>query len=185
MKKIAIALLTAMMILLTSCSKISNYKEKFVTYFDKADAEGTANDIALQAISYLNDEDTEGLKSLLSEYTLKHDSNIDDDIQAAYELLDGEIISHDEHISGTKSESWEEGQPQVQYLVRFVENARTATGSNYEITFGIYLTNANEPDKEGIQNIIICKAYENREYTTYDNEDLNHNTAVYIGENWG
>lgn len=141
-KKIFIVFISSL--LLNGCDK----KEH------KLSASETARYQAEQIISYVKQEDAEGLKGLFSSY-IQENHDLDAEISKLFEFIDGTIISYDAPWGSSASKSAEPNGTKYELLVGHVTNVKTDVGTNYLISFNsIYIDKKNE-DYIGIDFISI------------------------------
>lgn len=94
-------------------------------------------------------KDGETLKVFFSEYVLENYPNIDKQIEAAFDFLDGEIVSYDEPFtSGAGSLEKKSYGAKTQHII-------TDKGTEYTIGFKGWYTYDKEPNKVGITVIVV------------------------------
>ena len=104
-------------------------------------------------IGYLENDDAEGIKSMLCDIT-KSSSDTEEEIEAALVFFDGKVTSRDEELTGSE-ESVTNGQ--IEYLIfsSYIGSIETDKNKTYEIKFYAQVVNTENPNKEGISEIII------------------------------
>lgn len=122
-------------------------------------------------------KDAETIKSLLSEYIIKKYSNIDEQIDKAFNFLDGEIVSYDKPFPSAcgASEQKDYGAT-TRHII-------TDKGTEYEITFKGWYSYDKEPEKVGItsidvENVTIWNQLKSDNQLSDNNEDK---WLLYIG----
>ena len=141
--KLLIGLILLLCISLTTgCSKFS---------FISSDKEGY--EMSRDLIGYLENDDAEGIKSMLCDIT-KSSSDTEEEIEAALVFFDGKVTSRDEELTGSE-ESVTNGQ--IEYLIfsSYIGSIETDKNKTYEIKFYAQVVNTENPNKEGISEIII------------------------------
>ena len=128
--------------LMTGCSKFS---------FISSDTEGY--EMSKDLLGYLENDDAEGIKSMLCDIT-KSSPDIDEEIVAALDFFDGKVTSRDREQIGSE-ESVTNGQ--IEYLIfsSYIGSIETDKNKTYEIKFYAQVVNTENPNKEGISEIII------------------------------
>lgn len=94
-------------------------------------------------------KDGETLKGFFSEYVLENYPYIDKQIEAAFDFLDGEIVSYDEPFPGAV------GSFEKKDYGATTRNIITDKGTEYTIGFKGWYAYDKEPDKVGITVITI------------------------------
>ena len=128
--------------LMTGCSKFS---------FISSDTKGY--EMSKDLLGYLENDDAEGIKSMLCDIT-KSSSDTEEEIEAALVFFDGKVTSRDEELTGSE-ESVTNGQ--IEYLIfsSYIGSIETDKNKTYEIKFYAQVVNTENPNKEGISEIII------------------------------
>lgn len=111
-------------------------------------------EIAQELAACFNDKDTSALKEMLCERSQDLD-DIDEQIQDAFDFIDGNIISFDENVTGSEGKSNRYGT--TTELDRFfsIDDIVTDTKQEYSIYVSENLIYLNDPKREGITQIII------------------------------
>ena len=114
-----------------------------------------------ELIGYLENNDTEGIKSMLSVKTLAS-PNIDEEVMAAVELFDGKVTSPDSIDFGTAMSGYEEGE--THYLITSIiaDNIETDSQKKYSIWLRAQFTNSENSDAAGVYLIEISDEEGNR-----------------------
>lgn len=94
-------------------------------------------------------KDPEPIKSLLSEYIIKKYPDIDEQIDKAFNFLDGEIVSYDEPFPSACG-----AREQKAYGAR-TRHIITDKGTEYKIAFKGWYSYDKEPERAGITSIGI------------------------------
>lgn len=94
-------------------------------------------------------KDGETLKGFFSEYVLENYPDIDKQIEAAFDFLDGEIVSYDEPFPSAS------GSYEKKDYGATTRNIITDKGTEYSIGFKGWYAYDKEPDKVGITVIVV------------------------------
>ena len=122
--------------------------------FISPDKEGY--DRSKELLSYLENDDAEGLKSMLCEMT-RESPTIDEEIEAALAFFEGEIISRDKEL-GSSEKSVRNGEIVYMSVNPAINNIKTDKEQIYRIKFYVQVVNAKSPEKEGVSEIVITNA---------------------------
>ena len=128
--------------LMTGCSKLS---------FISSDKEGY--EMSKDLIGYLENDDAEGIKSMLCDIT-KSSPDTDEEIVAALKFFDGKVTSRDREQIGAE-ESVRNGETVYLFLSSYVGGIETDKNKTYEIKFYSLVVCAENPNIVGISEIII------------------------------
>lgn len=151
-KLIYIILICSAFLFLQGCSFIQyrlNLLELEVNRAKKYQLEITNN-----VLDCFNEKDTDALKSLLCAKTLEL-SDIDEQIQACFDLFQGKVISFDDNLMGYEGESIESGKTTRLERAWDVKDIVTDEDNEYEIYIYTYIINENDKDKEGISDLTV------------------------------
>ena len=110
--------------------------------------------IVEEVIRCLDEEDSEGLKSMFSDYALEL-SDIDTQIDEAMEMYDGKSIECVEYVYSGGSVSVDKGYYYHKGARGKMRSVITDTNNEYYIEVVVVLAESKEPEKEGVQLIII------------------------------
>ncbi len=156
-----IILITSMLLINCSCN---NKKENKTP-------DQLAKELQTKVVECFINDDKEELKKLFSNYTIEKTNNIDQEINEAFDFINGNIISYDEPISRTI------GNSDNKSYGASTDNIITDKGSSFKIGFTGWLTNANNSNMIGITYIQICDLG-----VTYDaNNNVEYKGIKYIG----
>lgn len=122
-------------------------------------------------------KDPEPIKSLLSEYIIKKYPNIDEQIDKAFNFLDGKIVSYDEPFPSACG-----AREQKAYGSR-TRHIITDKGTEYKIAFKGWYSYDKEPERVGItsigvENITMWNKLKSDNQLSDNNEDK---WLLYIG----
>ena len=109
-----------------------------------------------QVLSCFSEKDIEGLKSLLCART-QNLIDIDEQITAAFDLFDGNVIAFDDHFLGYEGKSTEYGKTTNLERSWSINDIETDKNENYEIYINIYNIYENDKTREGITKITLTK----------------------------
>ena len=119
--------------------------------FINSDTEG--NKMSEELLGYLENDDSEGIKSMLCDIT-KSSPDTDEEIMAALEFFDGKVTSRDEEITSSE-ESITKGEIEYLTIGLYIKNIETDRNRTYKVKFYAQLVNTNNPDKIGVSRILI------------------------------
>ena len=135
----AAMLIIVMMILSSGCLSSKGYKSPG----------NLANEQQTDIMECFINKDGETLKGFFSEYVLENYPDIDMQIEAAFDFLDGEIVSYDEPFSS------EAGSFEKKSYGAKTRHIITDKGTEYTIGFKGWYAYDKEPDKVGITVIVV------------------------------
>ena len=122
--------------------------------FISPDKEGY--DRSKELLSYLENDDAEGLKSMFCEIT-RESPTIDEEIEAALAFFEGKIISRDKESTPCE-ESVRNGEIVYLEIAPDIDNIKTDKEQIYRVKFYVQVVNAKSPEKEGVSEIVITNA---------------------------
>lgn len=169
LKKICIVIISVTTLLLTGCNFDS---VEYKTPDQKA--EERQNDIMQCFIN----KDKGTLKSYFSEYVIDNHTDIDTQIDEAFDFIDGEIVSYDEPFARTTRNS------ERQSYGATTENIITDKGTEYWIVFAGTLTDDENPDYVGVNSIKIINLTQADLPETDDTQEEAEPHIIYIGEDF-
>ncbi len=111
-------------------------------------------DLTNDVLNCFNEKDTDALKSLLCAKT-QGLSDIDNQIQACFDLFKGKVISFDDNLMGYEGESVESGHTTRLERSWNVKDIVTDEDKEYEIYLYTYVINENDKDKVGISDLTV------------------------------
>ena len=136
-----------------SCSKADSNEEYYKVYLAELNQEAARiQEVALDAFK---NEDITKLENEFSEFA-KENANLNDEIEKAFEFIEGNITTiKSSYVGEGASSTDEQGYVRADYNVSLY-NVKTDKNRNYEIRiYGIYFYRNNE-HKQGIDYIFIC-----------------------------
>lgn len=113
-----------------------------------------------EIIRCFNEKDSDGLKSMFCE-TVKKTENLDEQIENAFDFIDGEITSYD-YLIGSESKSVDEGKVTKKRVYPWITEILTDKNRKYEMQFDSYIIYENKDEAIGI----ICIEIFDREADT-------------------
>lgn len=164
-------LLTTMVITLTDCKPPS--KTNSEEYKSPGDL---AKERQTEIMECFINKDAETLKSFFSEYVIEAYPDIDTQIDEAFNFLDGEIASYDEPFSS------ESGIKEKKDYGATTRKILTDKGTEYTIAFKGWLSNKEDPLKEGITVIVIRNETIKTRLESNGDENLDELFRVCIGD---
>ena len=112
------------------------------------------------------DKDVNTIEELFCPYVREHDEQLEEEIIALFEFIDGDIISYDEPGVYLGSGSM---TPLDGYVKRdmgaYIDNIQTSTGKVYSMGYGAYTGFKEKPDYVGVPNMSVF------DKSQYDSED--------------
>ncbi len=151
-KFIYIILICSIFLFLQGCSFIQyrlNLLELEVNRAKKYELELT-NDV----LNCFNEKDTDALKTLLCAKT-QDLTDIDEQIQACFDLFKGKVISFEDNLMGYEGESVESGHTTRLERAWKIKDIVTDEDKEYEIYIYTYVINEKDKDKEGISDLTV------------------------------
>ena len=162
----AAILLIVMMILSSGCLSAKGYKSP----------SKLAKEYQTEIMECFINKDGETLKGFFSEYVLETYPDIDTQIEAAFDFLDGEIVSYDEPFpSGTGSLEKKSYGAKTPHII-------TDKGTEYTIGFKGWYAYDKEPDKVGITVIGITNETLKDQAKKDGGENISELFDKYIGQ---
>jgi len=128
-------------------------------------AEEMKSNLALSKalIDCFSEKDIDGLKVLLCERT-RELTDIDDQIIAGFDILNGKIMSFNEQeLSSYEGKSTEYGKTTRLERKWSILNIENETNENYEIYIHVYYVYENDKKREGIAELIITRCGDDEE----------------------
>lgn len=164
-KVIAIVLVTILLVVqLTACGFHRGKKEAYKT------PERQARELYVKIIDCFMKRDKDTLRSFFSQYSIENSPDIEGEMEAAFALFDGEIVSYEEPDGSAGGGLDEKGFSADSYI-------KTDKGTEYWLTFSGWLTCAENENKVGVSyikvvNVTECDRREEKEWENY---------TIYIG----
>ncbi len=144
--------LICMMGTMCSCLKTDSNEEYYKVYPTELNQEASRiQEVALEAFK---NQDVTKLENEFSEYATEN-ANLNDEIENAFEFIEGNIITvEDSYVGDGGGSKDEKGDARVDYKVNLF-NVRTDKYKNYQIRiYGIFFYRNNE-HKQGINRISV------------------------------
>lgn len=145
MKVMTLILLSTIVLLLSSCKAI---EKKLAPYA------GTAEKMRNSVMDGFTNKNTELLKELFCD-KVKDTHDLDEEIQATFEFIKGNIISYDLSMYGPSGEEVRDGKVVLKDRSINVDKVITDLDNEYKIAFNYYLVNEEHKDMIGITFITI------------------------------
>ena len=162
----AAILLIIMTILSTGCLSSKEYKNSNKLAFE----------YQTEIMECFINKDGETLKGFFSEYVLENYPDIDTQIEAAFDFLDGEIVSYDEPFTSGA------GSLEKKDYGATTRNIITDKGTKYAIGFKGWYAYDKEPDKVGITVITITNETMEELAKKDGSENISELFDKYIGQ---
>lgn len=140
-----LTLLGAIVISLSSCQAI---EKKLFPYA------GTAEKMRDSVMDCFTDQNVEVLKDLFCD-EIKNTHDLDEEIQAAFEFIQGNIVSYDLSMYGPSGEEVRDGKVVLKDRSINVDKIITDLDNEYKIAFNYYLVNEEHKDMVGITFITV------------------------------
>jgi hypothetical protein len=169
-----ISAITAVLMIFSSC--LDNSEEYKAP---DQQAEETQNEI----MECFTSKDSEKLKEMFCTYVQQNDEKLDEEIQAAFDFLDGEIVSYDEAFSDFGGGESDESGWKTQSCFAKTTNVITTQGTNYTIEFAGYLIYRDNIEKQGVFWIYIRNENKFQEYSKNSKKEKalnNHIDSYYL-----
>ena len=128
-------------VLITGCYTNSSEKDIAVQDCDKI-------------IQCIKEENAEELKQMFCITILDSNVDLDEQIENAFDFIDGEIVSYN-YLIGSESISVDEGKRTRYQIYPSIRNIKTNNNNEYTIYFYKYVICLENPNKEGISQIDI------------------------------
>lgn len=142
---LSVILICAVCCSLSSCNYIH---KKLAPYA------GTAEKMRNSVMDGFTNQNIEVLKDLFCD-EIKNTHDLDEEIQAAFEFIQGNIVSYDLSMYGPSGEEVRDGKVVSKDRSINVEKIITDLDNEYKICFGYYLVNDEHEDRIGITFITI------------------------------
>lgn len=133
-------LLVSIVFTFTGCEKYINSGE-------------IAKQVSEKIIQSLDNDDVEGLKSVLCE-RIRSNRQLDGQIKEAMDFFEGKTNSYGPILTGG-GRSVDDGKTTLLDICPHIANIVTDTDKKYEILFYSYIVYAEHPEKEGVSEITI------------------------------
>lgn len=124
-------------------------------------------DMSETIIECFINKDIETLKSMFCPIILSLD-DIDEQIQGAFDFIDGEIISYDIPRVHAMHKQNHEGITTLHYIRPNIRNIESNLGKTYEIRYYSYLANTENNNRIGLSLLRIISACGKEEYDIGD-----------------
>ncbi|MCL2632967.1 MAG: DUF5104 domain-containing protein [Oscillospiraceae bacterium] len=120
---------------------------------DGSGIDGEGKKKSRELMTYLENKDDEGLKSMFCEITLSLD-DFDEQVERFWEFFGGEIVSYKIGAVGGQSKS-RDGKVALLDVIPRIENIETESGETFRIFFHCYVSNDDAPNKVGITKLTL------------------------------
>lgn len=161
MKKLAILMIIITSLFLSGCRNVESYSQS-----------NEANKILIIIIDALENDDSETIKELLAPDLLTQSNTIDEEIQAAFDYFDGNILSYKNVSTPAGEESYRNGNLTYSCIGNAVSKSIVTDTGVYKISFSAVLVNEGKKTQEGVWRIWIAKEDEDGVVIGTDNYDL-------------
>ena len=128
-----------------------------------------------QIISCFENDDNSELKKMMSDYIINNDSQLDNEIEDAFDFIDGKIVSYDNPFANAM------GSHEKKACGGRVTNIITENGTEYSISFTGWLTYDSDESKIGVEGIRIVNDTLGAEYPYDATEDELADCMLKIG----
>ncbi len=129
--------------------------------WDWDDSEG--DECALKVMDCFINKDSETLKEMFcSKAKIRPD--FDEQINEAFEFIDGNIISYDDYIISCSSVSYDDGKLVERYYGPIIRNVKTDTQRTYKLYVNLYTVYNKDEGRIGINSFSIYED-ESNEHT--------------------
>ncbi len=119
-----------------------------------ATPEEKAKQQSSQIIKCFENKDKDRLKSMFCK-TVSDKCNLDEEIQEAFDFINGEIVSYDEPHGISGGASFEDGERIRQSLRGHISYIKTDTDKTYNLRFHSYLIFKANKNNVGVTNISL------------------------------
>ena len=135
-----------------------------------------AKDLQSDIMKCFINQDKETLKSYFSKYVIENYTNIDTQIEEAFDFIDGEIVSYDDPFSRAAGPSDEKSYGAD------TNNIMTDKGTEYRIIFAGMLCDKENPDYVGVNSIKVINLTKGNLLGADASREELENHFIYIGE---
>ncbi len=136
---------------------------------------GVAKDYMSQILNFFENDDKNSLKELMSDYIIENDTELDNEIEAALDFIDGKIVSYDDPMGDAM------GSHEKKEISGRVLNIITEHGTEYNISFAGWLTYDADESRIGVEGIRVVNVTERSKYPPEANGDKSPGCRVKIG----
>jgi len=120
--------------------------------WDWDDSDG--DECALKVMDCFINKDSETLKEMFcSKAKIRPD--FDEQINEAFEFIDGNIISYDDYIASMDEVAYEEGKAVERYYVPIIDDIKTDKNRTYKIAIRLYTVFDEDEGRVGITSVTI------------------------------
>ena len=147
-KKICAIFLAAICGLMVGCRPINDIKEEL-----ENSSSAVGGKVGLEILRCFNEYDSESLKEMYSTF-IKNTHDLDSEIEEAFTVIDGEIVSYDNFIIGGEKNRLE-GEP-VYSDVSCTIPVKTSNDENFDICI-FYIAVCKNENKIGLKMVSIFK----------------------------
>lgn len=157
MKNIIYILIAFSLLVLSACAKSHTINKNNLLNSNKTPDEISKETLS-QIVSCFEKGNKVQLKELMSNYIIANDSQLDNEIDDAFDFIDGKIISYDKPFANAM------GSHEKKACGGRVTNIITENGTEYSISFTGWLTYDIDESKIGVEGIRIVNDTKGAEY---------------------
>ena len=174
MKKIFCIFIAFLLLSLSSCTDADPTSDTSSSKKSQTPSE-VARDYMSQILNCFENDDKNSLKELISDYIIENDTELDNEIEAALDFIDGKIVSYDKLI-GNAMGSYEKKEIDGKILGIITEH-----GTEYRMDFKGWLTYDADESRIGVEGIRVVNVTERSKYPPEANGDKSPGCRVKIG----
>ena len=132
-------------------SKSANGMESIFEDNDKA----VSDEVMEKIIDGINNGDSDSIKKIFSKNAVSNAENIDEDIKALFDFIDGKVVSYEESDPASSFESSDKD-----YKIKLIKSYYyiKTESEKYFVVVENYSVNTKQTDKQGVKCVIIVKA---------------------------
>ena len=183
MKKIFCIFIAFLLLSLSSCtdadptSDTSNTTPTSDTSSSKKSQtpSGVAKDYMSQILNCFKNDDKDSLKELMSDYIIENDTELDNEIEAALDFIDGKIVSYDDPFGDAM------GSHEKKACGGSVWSIITEHGTEYSLSFTGWVTYDADESRIGVEGIRVVNVTERSKYPVEANKDIPPGCLLKIG----
>ena len=122
--------------------------------FVKDNTKSESYDKSVEILRCFDEKDVEGLKKLFCQHT-KKDTDIDSQIDEAFDFYKGKSLSFKFAYNGGVAGSWRDGKAVDEHIEPEIQDISTELGNTYRIYYHEYLTYEKDEKCVGVTHMII------------------------------